>query len=208
MSNVLVVPVSALESLWKGRLFQGVVPSARLSLSEVLGRALLVDRDQAERDPELKQLIPYVVFSRNGHHLAYERAARSGEARLQGRVSIGFGGHIEEEDMESGWSSSGPRRELSYRRALEREIDEELLYEPDLRSPRFEHVAWCNDDSTPVGQVHLGVVHVQRVSSLEVQSHDPAIQMLGFADPKVLARMEDLLESWSRHCLGAGFKGL
>lgn len=206
MAKVLVVPTSVLEVIWQGPLFQGAVAANRLSLSEVLSHATIMDRDRAEGDPAFKQLIPYVAFEMAGQWLVYARADRSGEKRLVGNVSIGFGGHIEEEDMEDGWASSGARRQLSYSRALEREVEEELLYAPDLKAPKFVHVGWINDDSTPVGRVHLGVAHVQRVSRREVQSFDPAIEVLGFADPQVVARMDGHLEPWSRYFLGAGFR--
>src|SRR5574343_244442 len=57
-----------------------------------------IPRDEAEEDPTFLQIIPYVVLTHNSRVLQYTRMKGSGESRLRGKQSIGFGGHINPED--------------------------------------------------------------------------------------------------------------
>src|SRR4030042_1667445 len=57
-------------------------------------------REAAEKDPILKQIIPYgVIRSMEGKVLTYRRTKSSGEGRLHNKASIGIGGHINLDDM-------------------------------------------------------------------------------------------------------------
>lgn len=53
-------------------------------------------RGDMEEDENYKQLIPYTVIKRDGKYLEYTRTSFSGESRLQGQYSLGFGGHANE----------------------------------------------------------------------------------------------------------------
>lgn len=56
----------------------------------------LVDRAICEEDDSLVQLIPYIIVkNKRGHILTYKRGSKGDENRLKGKLSIGFGGHIE-----------------------------------------------------------------------------------------------------------------
>lgn len=204
MAKVLCVSVAQLRELLGGDLFQGWSPVRphveSLTLSGVLARAELVERDAAEHDPTYKQLIPYVMLRHRGLVLTYARTSGSGESRLLGRISVGFGGHIEETDLASSEHPADSFDARSYSQALERELYEELSFPfwfAGMRS-HSAHGGWINDDSNEVGRVHLGVVHIQEYPAFDVASNDPAVTILGFADPRVLLRMGDQLETWSR----------
>ena len=62
------------------------------------GNHFFVPRAEAEEDPSLKQLIPYVVVTSGGKLLHYRRGSGSGEKRLLKKGSIGIGGHINDGD--------------------------------------------------------------------------------------------------------------
>ncbi len=73
-------------------------------------------REQAEHDPEYRQVIPYIVIQRPGdtgvpEYLTYQRDGTEG--RLHGLFSIGVGGHINPIDG-FGWNAvlNGIKREL------------------------------------------------------------------------------------------------
>ena len=54
------------------------------------GNHFFVPRAEAEEDPSLKQLIPYVVVTSGGKLLHYRRGSGSGEKRLLKKGSIGL----------------------------------------------------------------------------------------------------------------------
>jgi len=147
-------------------------------------------RSRAERDPTFKQLIPYVVFVHEGRVLHYVRGGSSGEKRLVAKGSIGIGGHINDAD-----ESLFAFDEGAYHAAVRREISEELK----IAAPWEERVVGLiNDDSTEVGQVHLGVVHRVELSSADVQAGEKAIAQLGFLEIADLRSRHETLETWSQ----------
>jgi predicted NUDIX family phosphoesterase len=122
----------------------------------VARHGFFVERERAEHDPELKQIIPYTLVTRSTERspevLLLRRLARGGEARLHDKLSIGVGGHLEPVDAGEGRASvldAGTRRELS----------EELDLDGSLE---WRRVGILNDDSNPVGAVHVGLVQVAR----------------------------------------------
>ena len=68
-------------------------------------------------------------------------------------------------------------------------------------------VALINDDSTEVGSVHLGVVHLVDLENADVRAGEKAIADLGFATPAELLARNDTLETWSQIVL-EGLPGL
>ncbi len=83
---------------------------------------------------------------------------------------------------------------------MRRELDEEVA----IASPGpMRLVGLINDDSTPVGSVHLGVVHVCDLQLPEVQPRED-----GLAEPQFLpiARLQSVkveFETWSQICIDA-----
>lgn len=120
-----------------------------------------LDRPVAEDDPDHKQLIPYVVVRDGDATFLMERTAAGGDARLHLKASIGVGGHLNPVDEGEDPLDAGLRREW------QEELDAPW-------EPTFELVGLLNDDSNPVGAVHLGVVFAveaqgRPVSVLETQ---------------------------------------
>ena len=111
-----------------------------------------VERTYAERTPLLKQVIPYTIVQVDERVLVMQRLPRGGERRLYGKLSIGVGGHINPEDHAEG--------ESPIDRGARREIAEEL----EIRGVYDLRIAGLlNDDSNPVGAVHVGIVQVAQV---------------------------------------------
>jgi predicted NUDIX family phosphoesterase len=172
-------------------LFQGLMFEADRFLPALLNPThhRFVRRGDAERDPSLKQLIPYFVIAHGGRIWCYVRGKQSGEGRLVAKASIGIGGHINQDDV----SLFG-----TYQTAARRELEEEVSIPPGSTD---RIVALLNDDSNEVGKVHLGVVHVLRASSDAVTKRESKITEAGFKTPSELAAMRDRLETWSQLCL-------
>jgi len=147
-------------------------------------------RPSAEVDPDYKQLIPYVVVRKEPRLFLMERSSGGGDARLHGKASIGVGGHLNPVD----------RGEDPLMGGLQREWSEELIaeFEPDFRL-----VGFLNDDTNPVGAVHLGVVF-----TVEADGHAVAVRehekLTGrFATPDEILAAWDRLETWSQLTLAA-----
>ena len=62
-------------------------------------------------------------------------------------------------------------------------------------------VALINDDTTEVGQVHLGVVHVFKLAEPKVEKREAMITSLAFLGKNELMARRDSLETWSQLCL-------
>jgi predicted NUDIX family phosphoesterase len=75
----------------------------------------------------------------------------------------------------------------------------ELMEELNLAGSFIERpLALLNDDSNPVGAVHLGIVHQCQISSPEVTANEEAIAELGFLSLDELALRHEQLETWSQ----------
>ncbi len=187
--RVLVFPSKLLDNL--GR-FQGYSTDTKKYLSPIFSPLSLhfIDRESAEEDESVKQIIPYVIIRVGGLYMHYERTKKSGEERLHGKSSVGIGGHINQEDGEKG---------VSYDRGFLREIHEEtgLFIEPARVKETI--VGMINDDSNPVGRVHFGVVHLLDISREKLLFFsDPAIITPQFASLDHLRRDSGRFESWSQ----------
>ncbi len=62
-------------------------------------------------------------------------------------------------------------------------------------------VALLNDDTTEVGRVHLGVVHVFRLEEAKVQKREAMITNLAFLTKGELEARRENLETWSQICV-------
>lgn len=190
--RVLVIPRSLFDSLGA---FEGLSTDTARYLPAFLDPANnhFLARDDAEEDPSHKQIIPYAIFHCRGRLLHYVRGGKTGEKRLADKGSIGIGGHINSEDAEQ-----ASLEKSTYLTGVEREMNEELV----IRSPyRQRLVALINDDSSPVGQVHIGVVHLFDLETEDVVSNEATITSVEFLTPADLHARRDRLETWSTICL-------
>ena len=144
-------------------------------------------RSAAETDPGWKQLIPYVVLRCGESVFHYRRGSGAAETRLAAMRSVGVGGHISEADAAGG---ADP-----YRTGMRRELAEEVA----LGSTGGEHLlGFIYDDRTPVGRVHIGVVHVFDLREASAVPREAAIADAGFAPLADLARDRGEFETWSQ----------
>jgi predicted NUDIX family phosphoesterase len=192
--NVLVVRRSLFEELGA---FDGLNFEPQRYLDALLSRGnnFFLPRARAEIDPRHKQIIPYAIIAHDRKVLHYVRGKKAGEPRLVAKGSIGIGGHMNDMDESLfAWD------EQAYRAGVEREVNEEIL----IKTP-FEDriVALLNDDTTEVGRVHLGVVHVLRLQEPKVEKREAMITNLGFLSKTELLARRAALESWSQICVDA-----
>ena len=178
--RVLVVPRMALPDSadWYGLRTEGLDTFA--AAVERDGR--YEPRPAMEQDPSFKQVIPYLVLRDGSRYFLMQRTTAGADARLHGMYSIGVGGHLNPGD---GGLLGG----------LEREWHEELVAD---FLPAFELVALLNDDTTPVGAVHLGAVYVAEAGGRPVAIRETHKLSGQFADRADVAAVVDRMETWSR----------
>jgi predicted NUDIX family phosphoesterase len=158
-------------------------------------------RGEMESDPSFKQFIPYCLFrwtDANGtvHLFEYQRGGGSGEARLRAKCSVGVGGHISSIDAELGATHD------VYREGMRRELDEEVIIDTAYNETV---VGLINDDETPVGQVHLGMVHLCDVAEPNVRPREADIQGARFSPVADILTRFDQFETWSQIAVRALF---
>ncbi len=192
--NILVIRRSLFDEL--GR-FQGLSFEPQRYLKAIIsdGNTLFLRRAEAENDRTYKQIIPYVILAYEGRVVYYVRGKRAGEQRLVAKGSIGIGGHLNDADV--GLFSLN---EEHYNRVVEREVHEEIHL---LSKFRNQIVALLNDDSTEVGRVHLGIVHIFKLEEPKVQKREAMITGLTFLTKEELMARRESLESWSQICVDA-----
>ena len=199
--HVLVVPTKLFHRLGH---FQGFSADIDRYLGELLDPAntSFRPRDAVEEDPGFKQLIPYVIFRHRDAAgrttvFHYTRGKGQGEARLHSKRSVGVGGHISADDCT-------PDTKVPYAEGMRRELAEEVY----LDTPFTERcVGLINDDETPVGRVHLGVVHLCDVEQPDVRSRETDLLDSGFAPVDELLADISRFETWSQISLRALFGG-
>jgi len=145
-----------------------------------------LERGEAELNPKFRQVIPYVVVRNpvTGDILSYVR--NGNENRLIGRMSIGFGGHVDfPESIED---------------AVLRELDEEIgadVNHRQLGSPCGLIVS----DQSEVDRVHMGIVYMLETETYELKSEE--ITDVQWTSPDDLGLYFEQLESWSQIALMA-----
>ena len=192
VENVLVIKRSLFDELGS---FHGLNFEPEKYLKAILSRGsnFFVARSEAEINPAYKQIIPYALIVFQNTVLHYVRGKKAGEQRLIAKGSIGVGGHMNETD-----ESLFAMDEQAYRAGVEREVNEEI----EIGTP-FEDqvVALLNDDSTEVGRVHLGVVHIFKLKEPKVQKREAVITGLTFLTTEELTTRRESLETWSQICV-------
>jgi predicted NUDIX family phosphoesterase len=180
--RVFVVPRAAVPrgAAWYGLRTDGL--DAFVAAVERDGR--YEPRAEMEGDPSFKQIIPYLVLRDGQDYFLMQRTDAGADARLHGLYSIGVGGHLNPGD---GGLLGG----------LEREWREELVAD---FLPEFNLVALLNDDTTPVGAVHLGAVYLADAGGRPVAIRETHKLRGGFAGTSEVAAVVERMETWSRLC--------
>jgi len=178
--RVLVVPRSSVLDAagWHGVRRDGI----EATLAVVAREGRFMAREEAERDPTHKQVIPYLVLRDGDRWFLMRRTRAGGDERLHDRWSIGVGGHLNPGD---GDVPGGLRREW----------DEELLAD---FVPEFTPVGLLNDDTTSVGSVHLGIVYVADAAGRPVAIRETDKLEGSFATTDEVATVRDGMETWSQ----------
>ena len=195
--DVLVVPRSLFD---QAGAFQGFCSAAAAYMPLLLDPRQTSWRPRAsvEEDPSFKQLIPYCILSWRSadggrQFFSYTRGGGQSDARLRAKRSVGVGGHIASTDGAHG-------DDRSYESGMRRELEEEIAISGGYTS---RCVGLINDDSTPVGSVHLGIVHILELKQPVVSSRESELVECGFETLESLLADRERFETWSQITLDA-----
>lgn len=186
VEHVLVVPTMLFHEIGYFDGFESNVERYLETLLDPLHTSYMA-RPEAEDDPSYKQLIPYCIFKCGDLVFSYTRGTQQGESRLHAKRSIGVGGHISTLDRDV---SDEP-----YIAGMARELEEEISI-----GARYQEqlVGLINDDSTEVGKVHLGIVHVFDLDEPKVEAREESMIDAGFVPLTELLRDREEFETWSQ----------
>lgn len=189
--SVLGIAAAHLESWGSFRGFRAATNAERRELLNPIHFSFR-SRSECETDPTFKQLIPYIVLRSGLQLFHYRRGAAGTEKRLQSLRSVGIGGHISTADAAGG--------DNPYRTGMLRELTEEVLIETSFAE---KFLGFIYDDRTPVGSVHLGVVHLFELDTPEATSREDALADAGFAPIAELLKEKEQFETWSQFVFDA-----
>jgi predicted NUDIX family phosphoesterase len=181
--------------------FSGISKDVRW-LYYCLNHAMIMPRGIVEDNPQFIQFIPYIVVKGDDKILSYQRSGA--ETRLSGKLSVGFGGHVNKCDVSYSGSSISPdtfyytaAREVSEELDLscmsKFEIDHQLRY--SLHAPL---AIFKSEPCSMVNKVHLGLFYIMNISSEKIGQ----VALKDEGSNLSLQTKEDLLkcdlEDWSR----------
>lgn len=153
-------------------------------------------RGDAEENPAFKQPIPYCIIQRRfgseKEVFLYKRLSGGGETRLHDKLSIGAGGHMNDNPDIKGFSDI-------LKDNLDRELEEELDIKSELRQLNFLGI--INDDENEVGKVHVGLLVILLVdedATVDVRETDQLEGEWIKVDKLLEEETFSKLESWSQ----------
>ena len=136
-------------------------------LNSIIENHVEMTRGDCESNPDFKHIIPYVVLkTEREDYFMTRRTENQTEKRLHNKKSIGVGGHI------GPVKDSSLPKDLSFMELIDYGMRRELLEELKVVANDFSYVVplfeivkptlvgLVNDESNPVGSVHLGLVYV------------------------------------------------
>jgi predicted NUDIX family phosphoesterase len=143
-----------------------------------------IERSIAETDYSYKQIIPYMIFTFQQTYFVMQRKATASEQRLAGKLSVGIGGHIRQEDMAGktifDWA--------------QREFEEEVSYVGTLK---IKTLGMLNDDTNDVGKVHLGLVLLLEGDNNQIFIKDEHKSGMLLTKEECLHKFDEM-ENWSK----------
>jgi predicted NUDIX family phosphoesterase len=154
--NVLVAPRTKLAHLIYG---EYVPYDERLFEHMYSSICQFIDRRSAETDDSVKQFVTFTLVFHSHKILIYRRGKfTTASDQLQGQLSVGFGGHVNDEDFDL-FSRGGD----AFRANAARELKEELFLDEVYRGrheamDRAKVLGYVNVDDSPDAEHHVAVL--------------------------------------------------
>ena len=206
-NNVLCVPAIHVGRAMGGALVHGVQGlNPAHALQYLQPHLVYLKRADVESDETIIQLIPYLLFARTEtlpsgqvetSLSVYRRASSGGEERVAGKVSVGYGGHIEEEDCVQLADTDMINLFDTIGKCIQREVVEEVQLniideskaDGEMRVMTTNNVVM--DLEEPVGRTHLPMLYLMMLpAGVDAQPKEEGVDDLGYM------KLEDILEQY------------
>jgi predicted NUDIX family phosphoesterase len=191
------------DEFWKLITYEekGLIQENSEALSRIVQNGLFRKRSELEEDPSFKQVIPYAIISNNEPERSgvrqsqsfclFKRTSRQAEKRLHNKFSLGVGGH-----MNPGNAKESNEQYLI--NELKRELFEEVRLLNGCLIEDIEFIGFINDDTIPVGRVHIGLLYNIRVSNKNVVINETDRMTADWIDKPDLAEFYEEMETWTK----------
>ena len=188
--------------LFKDKYFEGVHSEEFPNFEQIiLNNFEWLTRGPAEQNYDYKQPITYcLIINPETKKVFLQQRAKKDEhykeKRLQGKWSIGIGGHIDKPDL---------KKENPIYQALLREISEEIeLVDGEIQN--ISAIGFINNDQGDVEKVHIGVLYLAKTNATEVipKSKELLYGKLTSLDElnQIVEKPENEFEEWSKIAYG------
>jgi predicted NUDIX family phosphoesterase len=181
------------KEIWKLLTYkeQGLIYGSSDALKIIVQKGLARKRNELEEDPSFKQIIPYALISHKDSFYLFKRSSGQTEKRLQNLFSLGVGGHMN--------PGNSPDHEEHYLNdELKRELFEEVRLLNDCAIEDIEFIGFINDDTIPVGRVHIGLLYNIHVSNKEVYINETNKMTADWVNKSGLAEFYEGMETWTK----------
>ena len=192
---VFAIPTHILWNILPYRV-QGFIAGNKDILNSILGNGVFRKRSALEEDPAFKQIIPYAIVSHQESYYLFTRRSGQREKRLHNKLHLGMGGHM----------NPGRSEQLNEEyviQELKREFFEEVRLLKGCTLDEIIFIGFINDDTIPVGRVHLGLlfdIHVSNRSLAINETDKMSAQWIGKGD---LVDYYDEMETWTKIAVDA-----
>jgi predicted NUDIX family phosphoesterase len=179
--------------LWKLLVYKekGLIRENSAVLKKIVQNGLFVRRSESEEDPSFKQIISYAIISNKDSFYLFKRTSGGTEKRLHNKFSLGVGGHMNP-------SESMQPKDQYLTDELKRELSEEVKLLNGCFIEDIEFIGFINDDTIPVGRVHIGLLYNIRVSNKEVYIKETDKMTADWVEKSNLGEFYDEMETWSK----------
>ena len=170
---------------------KGLIKGNSEVLKRIVQNGLFLRRSELEEDSSFKQIIPYAIISNKEAFYLFRRRSGQTEKRLHNKFSLGVGGHMNPDgSMES--------KEQYLINELKRELYEEVKLLNGCLIEDIEFIGFINDDTIPVGRVHIGLLYNIHVSNKEVYINETDKMTADWIDKSNLAEFYEGMETWTK----------
>jgi predicted NUDIX family phosphoesterase len=187
---VFAIPTN---ELWKLITYEekGLIKENSEALKRIVQNGLFRKRSVLEEDPSYKQVIPYAIISNNESFCLFKRRSGQAEKRLHDKFSLGAGGH-----MNPGISNESNEQYLISE--LKREFFEEVRLLNGCLLEDIQFIGFINDDTIPVGRVHIGLLYNIHVSDKNIVINETDRMTAEWIDKPDLAELYEGMETWTK----------
>ena len=214
--KVLVIPKNDIDKLGY---FHGIRTDRKVFLNRFLGikperlglgfnldsentRFKWMNRSDAEKDFNHKQLVVYVIIMYKNEVIRYSRGEETSLRDNLGKYSIGVGGHVDLKDQEI-FHKGANAFAYACLQCIKREVLEETGINVNKNQKELTAIGFLNDDSVKQGLQHVALVLLLELSYREVYQTEKQVVKPHFIPVEKLADDFDDYEYWSQLCIQA-----